>query len=272
MERTPLSRLRECVETGPPYEPAFLDMLRGDARAGAQALYRQCRRRLERNDAEASRIDGMMRLEREAAAHGFRRVAGIDEAGRGPLAGPIAAAAVVLREPVAGLDDSKRLSPDQRARLFDRLHADGHAIGVALIAPEDIDRAGIQSANYRAMLEAAARLDPAPDFLLVDGFSIPGCLIPHRRVVKGDRLSQSIAAASIVAKVTRDRIMDELDRRHPEYGFARHKGYATADHLEALRRFGPCPAHRRSFAPLAQSPRTGSLFAANQKDAVSCDV
>ena len=201
-----------------------------------------------------------MRFEREAAANGFRRVAGVDEAGRGPLAGPIVAAAVVLAEPVAGLNDSKLLTASQRQALYEILTEGRHSIGVGVIDEGTIDRHGIQPANYAAMAQAVGALTPPPDFLLVDGFLIRGCPLPQKPIVKGDRRSPSIAAASIIAKVTRDRIMDELDEQYPMYGFARHKGYATREHLDALSRLGPCPAHRRSFAPLAESATTGTLF------------
>lgn len=210
--------------------------------------------------AEDVRLEAMLCFERDAAVRGFRRVAGVDEAGRGPLAGPIVAGAVVLREPIPGLNDSKLLSEAQREDLFQRLQDGGHAVGCAIVSAEEIDALGIQPANYAAMLRAVAALTPQPDFLLVDGFSIPGCTTPHLRLVKGDRRSLSIAAASIIAKVTRDRLMIELDGRCPGYGFARHKGYATREHLDALKRLGPCPAHRRSFAPLATTLETASLF------------
>jgi ribonuclease HII len=184
------------------------------------------------------------------------------------LAGPIVAAAVVLSEPVTGLNDSKQLTEAAREALFEVLHAGAHTIGVSIIGPEAIDAMGIQPANYKAMLDAAAQLMPRADFLLVDGFRLPDCVIPHHRIVKGDCLSQSIAAASIVAKVTRDRIMVDMDRRYPGYGFAQHKGYCTRMHLEAVDRLGPCPIHRRSFAPLAQALVTGSLFASRTVERV----
>lgn len=202
---------------------------------------------------DARRAEAMLIFERELWAQGFARVAGVDEAGRGPLAGPLVAAAVVLSRPVPGLNDSKQLTAGQRERLFARLHDEAHAIGVALVEASEIDRHGIQRANYGAMARAVDALDPPPDFLLVDGFEIRGCPLPQKGVVKGDALSQSIAAASIVAKVTRDRIMEVLDRRFPGYGFAKHKGYGTREHLDALSRLGPCPAHRMSFAPLCDS-------------------
>ncbi len=206
------------------------------------------------------RDDILMQFEREAAANGFRRIAGVDEAGRGPLAGPIVAAAVVLAERVEGVNDSKQLTEAQREDLYGVLTEGAHDIGVAIIDADTIDRHGIQSANYAAMAQAAAALFPAPDFLLVDGFMIRGCPLPQKWIVKGDSRSASIAAASIVAKVTRDRIMNELDEQYPEYGFARHKGYGTREHLEVLARLGPCPFHRKSFAPLSEALAPGMLF------------
>lgn len=202
----------------------------------------------------------MLRFEREAGNSGFLRVAGVDEAGRGPLAGPLVAGAVILAFPVPGVTDSKLLTEARREELFEILSSGAHSIGVSVIPATEIDSHGIQSANYAAMVRALGRLEPPADFALVDGFNVPGCPIPQQRIVKGDRLSMSIAAASIMAKVTRDRMMVELDREYPQYGFARHKGYGTAEHLAALREHGPCPAHRRSFAPLAQPGETGELF------------
>ena len=196
------------------------------------------------------RDDILMQFEREAAANGFRRVAGVDEAGRGPLAGPIVAAAVVLAEQVEGLNDSKQLTETQREHLYAVLTEGARGIGVAVIDADTIDRHGIQSANYAAMAQAAAAIFPAPDFLLVDGFMIRGCALPQKSIVKGDSRSASIAAASIVAKVTRDRIMNELDEQYPEYGFAGHKGYGTKEHQNALARLGPCPIHRLSYEPV----------------------
>ncbi|MBX7256872.1 MAG: ribonuclease HII [Candidatus Hydrogenedentes bacterium] len=248
------------VEAGPPYSGAFLRDLETDERSGARALLAICHRMELRAKASKDRMEAMFRYEHEAKATGFRRVGGVDEAGRGPLAGPIVAGAVVLNEPIAGLNDSKLLKESERESLYERIMNDGHAVGVAVIEPEDIDRLGIQTANYRAMTLAATSLEPLPDFLLIDGFAVPGCPIPHRRIVKGDRLSQSIAAASIIAKVTRDRIMLQVDTEFPEYGFARHKGYATEEHLAAIERHGPCPVHRKSFAPFTSAAQTGSLF------------
>ncbi len=255
-----LDSLRAMAAAGPPYDNGFLASLQRDPRTSARALYARCVRRATRNAALVARADAMMQFEREAHAAGFKRIAGVDEAGRGPLAGPIVGAAVVLAEPVPGLNDSKQLTSEQRELLFAELHDGRHAIGVAMLAPEIIDLQGIQAANYSCMAQAAAKIDPSPDFLLVDGFAIPGCRWPHKRIVKGDCLSQSIAAASIIAKVIRDRIMIELDRAYPRYGFAQHKGYGTQAHLDAIKTHGPCPAHRKSFAPVAEWAETGVLF------------
>ena len=199
-------------------------------------------------------------LEKSAFSQGFTRVAGVDEAGRGPLAGPIVAAAAILDCPMPELDDSKKLTALQRETLFDRLLAGNHLVSVAEIGPGEIDQVGIQVANYSAMLQAVEGLAERPDYVLVDGFEIRGCSIPQRKVIKGDRRSQSIAAASILAKVTRDRIMEKLEEKFPGYGFARHKGYGTQEHMQAIEQLGPCPEHRMSFAPLSRPQETGSLF------------
>lgn len=260
MIRRTLDDLRRQVAAGPPYPRDLLEELRQDLREGARALYARCLRRTDRATAEQTRRERMMQFEREALENGFTRVAGVDEAGRGPLAGPVVAAAVVLATPLDGLNDSKQLTPELRDTLHARLMDGTHDVGIGAVGPEEIDRWGIQWANCDAMRRAVAALSKPPDFLLIDGFRLPGTTIPHRRIVKGDCRSISIAAASIIAKVTRDRIMAEVDARYPGYGFARHKGYATEEHLEALARLGPCAIHRRSFAPLAQRPETGSLF------------
>lgn len=204
--------------------------------------------------------DPMLAFEREGAAQGFTRIAGVDEAGRGPLAGPIVAAAVVLAGPVTGINDSKQLTWEARERFFEMLHGGGHAIGVAIIPAGEIDQFGIQQANYGAMARAVAQLVPAPDYLLIDGFRVPGLAQPQLKLIKGDSRSQSIAAASVIAKVTRDRLMVEYDEQYPEYGFAKHKGYGTRAHLDAIALHGPCPIHRMSFAPMSRPRETGQLF------------
>ncbi len=196
--------------------------------------------------------DEKWEFERKAREAGYRYIAGVDEAGRGPIAGPIVAAAVVLNDKIEGIDDSKRLNKRKREILFDILMSGEHDVGISIIPPEIIDSIGIQSANYRAMVEAVVKLKNKPDLVLVDGYYLSGLPCEVWRVVRGDRRCASIGAASIIAKVTRDRIMEEMDFAYPGYGFAKHKGYATKEHLMALERLGPCPIHRFSFAPLSE--------------------
>lgn len=188
-------------------------------------------------------------IENAVRRWGFCLVAGVDEVGRGCLAGPVLAAAVVLDpgRPVRGLKDSKLLSAAARERLYDDIVRRATAWATALVEPADIDVLNIHRASLKAMREAVATLTPLPDFVLVDGFLIPDLPMAQRAIVGGDRRSAAIAAASIVAKVTRDRLMDELHARDPRYGFDRHKGYATAEHVSAVARFGCSAAHRRSF-------------------------
>lgn len=208
--------------------------------------------------------------ERQLLKSGEARVAGVDEAGRGPLAGPVVAAAVILpscwiREGIPSalrdLNDSKQLSARRRDVFFELLQADSQIErAIAVASPETIDRLNILGATHGAMNRALAQLNVPPQVVLVDGLRVPSLRWRQIPIVGGDGRSYSIAAASVLAKVTRDRLMLELDRDYPHYGFARHKGYPTPDHLEALRKHGPCPAHRRSFAPLRL--RQAELFTA----------
>ncbi len=188
-------------------------------------------------------------FENEARHQGHRIVAGIDEAGRGPLAGPVVSAAVVLPEGIdlPGIDDSKKLTPARRNRLYDQLYGVARSIGIGVVDVVEIDRINILQASLQSMRMAVANLKPQADYLLIDGIFTLAGEIPQRAIKKGDSLSISIAAASIVAKVTRDRIMVQVDELFPEFGFRRHKGYPTKAHREAIARFGCCPIHRRTF-------------------------
>ena len=189
-----------------------------------------------------------------ARSAGHRLIAGLDEVGRGPLAGPVVAACVVLPDdfPLDGINDSKKLTERQRERAEVRIRAEAVAIGLGVVEPETIDRINILQATRLAMRQAFLQIDPFPDCVLIDGLPVPSFPCPNQQaIVGGDGLCASIAAASIVAKAARDRMMCAYDAVYPEYGFAGHKGYGAAKHLEALRVHGPCPIHRRSFSPVA---------------------
>lgn len=201
----------------------------------------------------------LIEFEEEAWARGWSRIGGVDEAGRGPLAGPVVAACVVLEADYlhansslfAGLTDSKKLTPARRQYFHDLLTSiPGASCAVGTVEAPDIDRLNILRATHLAMRRAIEGMPRAPDYLLIDGLPVPELPRPSKAIIKGDGLSLSIAAASVLAKVTRDRRMMDLDHIYPDYGFARHKGYPTPDHLLALRRHGPCPEHRRSFGPV----------------------
>ena len=198
-----------------------------------------------------------LREEMALYAEGYRHVAGLDEAGRGSWAGPVVAGAVIfpidrpdLSQQLEGVRDSKQLTPRQRDYLYPIIESTALAVGVGSVPPGEIDELGIVSATRQAMYLAIAQLDLPPDFLLIDFLNLPRPSIPQKSITRGDALSLSIAAASIVAKVTRDRWMVQLDARYPGYGFARHKGYGTRQHREALACFGPSPVHRLSYAPM----------------------
>ena len=189
-------------------------------------------------------------FERQARAAGYTFVAGIDEAGRGPLAGPVIAAAVILNPdaPVEGVNDSKKLTEQRRERLFELIMARALAVGVGQVDAATIDQINILQATRRAMLAAVQALSASPDLLLIDGITTIASPLPQQTIKQGDSRSASIAAASIIAKVTRDRMMGAYDTLYPDYGLLRHKGYGSAVHLAALRQHGPCPIHRMTFA------------------------
>ncbi|MCC6139110.1 MAG: ribonuclease HII [Nitrospira sp.] len=196
-------------------------------------------------------------FEQEARRCGYRRIAGVDEAGRGPLAGPVVSAAVILpvRCRLAGADDSKQLSASERERLYAEIMDRAVCVGVGSSTAEEIDRINILEATKLAMRRALAALSPAPDYLLIDAVRLTGVDMPVRPIIKGDALSLSIAAASIVAKVTRDRLMAQFHAVYPQYNFLAHKGYGTEDHLVRLAEHGPSPIHRRTFAPVLAAVR-----------------
>jgi len=247
-----------ALKPPPPHRANLVDIegletlgriLVADPRVGARKQGYRLLRLAEFHQAHRRRVAAMFEAEARLCPSDALHVAGMDEAGRGPLAGPVVAAAVVLGDgrPLSGLNDSKQVPEEVREELYETIVRASLRLGVGVVGPGLIERVNILQATYVAMRRAVAKLGTAPDYLLVDGFRVPGLDVPHRGVVGGDALCGSIAAASIVAKVTRDRIMRQVARRYPAYGFERNKGYGTAEHWEALRRHGPCPAHRPSF-------------------------
>jgi len=225
----------------------LMDSCRRDARKSVQTILR----RYERTLRERERLDAMYVYERAAVAAGHMLVAGVDEAGRGPLAGPVAVAAVILPQEahLPRINDSKKLSAAVREELFTQIVAIAISYHVALIDAETIDRMNILQATRMGMYEAIAALTPAPDEVLIDAVELK-LSMPSQSIIKGDAKSASIAAASILAKVTRDHLMEQYDTEYPHYGFAKHKGYGTQEHIDAIRKYGVCPIHRKSFEPI----------------------
>lgn len=247
--RLTLEELAARLKSPAALSPEEEELLHRDPRQGVRALLAGHRARRRQEVLEAERLQRMLDLERPFWERGICRVAGVDEAGRGPLAGPVVAAAVVMPPGVVleGLKDSKQLTAAQREELYCRIRHIALGVGVGIGPVELIDRVNIYHALMAAMRAALRRLPLQPEFVLVDGYPVRELDLPQQAVVGGDALCHGIAAASVVAKVTRDRIMAALHRRWPGYGFDQHKGYATAGHRAALARLGPCPCHRRSF-------------------------
>lgn len=227
--------------------PALLIQYEQDERAGVQALLVKARKKLEAYEEEVARCELLKKYEREYAA--YTNICGIDEVGRGPLAGPVVAGAVILPKDcdILYINDSKKLSEKKREELYDVIMEKAVAVGLGYSTPERIDEINILQATYEAMREAIGKLAVKPDLLLNDAVTIPEVTIRQVPIIKGDAKSISIGAASIVAKVTRDRLMVQYDEIYPEYGFASNKGYGAQMHIEALKKFGPSPIHRRSF-------------------------
>lgn len=228
--------------------PSFISAYETDTRNGVQTLVSQAKKRLEKLQKEMERIEKLKRYERAYGEdHVF--ICGIDEVGRGPLAGPVVAGAVILPKDchILYINDSKKLSEKKREELYDVIMEQAVAVGIGMASPQRIDEINILQATYEAMRQAISSLKVQPDLLLNDAVNIPEVEIEQVPIIKGDAKSISIGAASIVAKVTRDRLMVEYDTLMPEYGFASNKGYGSAAHIEALKKYGPTPIHRRSF-------------------------
>lgn len=226
----------------------LLALYREDSRKGVQALVKRYHKKEEDRKKEIARLEAMRCFERKYGDR-YHMICGIDEAGRGPLAGPVVAGAVILPEDceILYLNDSKKLSAAKREQLYEEITKKAVAYGVGMRSPERIDEINILQATYEAMQDAVGDLKVSPDLLLVDAVTIPKMEVKQVGIVKGDAKSVSIAAASIIAKVTRDRLMMEMDSRYPGYGFAQNKGYGSAAHMEAIKKLGPCPIHRKSF-------------------------
>jgi ribonuclease HII len=255
MARVSIAALRRrYVEEGRPIEASVDALLRADPRPGAKSILAAIERRRFDNRSEGQRLRKLLRYETAIWTTGVTRVAGVDEAGMSPLAGPVAAAAVVLAPSsrVPGVDDSKKLTPRVRARLAGEIKQVAVAWSVAFVDVDEIDTINIYQAGLLAMRRAVDGLSAEPEHLLVDARRLRSCATPQQAIVKGDAKSLSIAAASILAKTARDALMEQLDGVHPDYGFAQHKGYPVGAHLKALKRFGACPIHRRSFAPVRE--------------------
>ncbi len=227
--------------------PVLMEAYEADGRTGVQAEVTRAAKRLAAYEKEVARTEAMKRYEKEYWQAGF--VCGIDEVGRGPLAGPVVAGAVILPKDcdILYLNDSKQLTAAKREELYEVIMENAVAVGLGFVAPKRIDEINILQATYEAMRQAIAQLKVEPAVLLNDAVRIPGVSIPQVPIIKGDAKSISIAAASIIAKVTRDRLMVEYDGIFPAYGFASNKGYGATEHIAALKKYGPCPIHRRSF-------------------------
>jgi len=229
--------------------PAILRKLQRDSRTGARKLYQVLVRRYEEQKKEKNRLDAMLHFERLLWKAGIQHIAGVDEVGVGPLAGPVVAAAVVFPPgtEIDEVDDSKALDEETRRRLDEKIRDKASAVALGVVEVDEIDRINIYHAGIQAMRLALSSLPVTPQHILVDSRTVPGFTQPQNSFDKGDGINFSIAAASIVAKVYRDGLMTDLDKKYPGYGFASHKGYATPEHQRAIREFGPCPIHRRSF-------------------------
>ena len=228
--------------------PAFIEEYIRDGRPGVAKIIGQAQKRMEKLRVERERTEKLKEYEHQYESR-YHHICGIDEVGRGPLAGPVVAAAVILPRDcdILYINDSKKLTATRRVELYEVIMAKAEAVGIGVVSPDRIDEINILQATYEAMRQAVEELSVAPDLLLNDAVTIPGIPVPQVPIIKGDAKSISIGAASIIAKVTRDRMMEEYDKLFPGYGFAKNKGYGTSEHIDALRIAGASPIHRRSF-------------------------
>jgi ribonuclease HII len=250
MNKMPIAKIQQLLFSEEADE-TLIASLEKDERAGVRRLLEKWQKQQQKEQELLEKFKEMTRFEQKLRSQGYKSIAGIDEVGRGPLAGPVVAAAVILPEDfyLPGVDDSKKLNEQKREELFEKIQQEAEAIGIGVIEATEIDEINILEASKKAMLQAIVEIQSAPDYLLVDAVRLD-TPYPSESLIKGDARSISIAAASIVAKVTRDRMMKKLDGVYPQYGFASNMGYGTAAHLDALKKYGATPIHRMSFAPV----------------------
>ncbi|MFZ5753670.1 MAG: ribonuclease HII [Bacillota bacterium] len=249
LRRLTIEEIRKMLSTAPREAlPLIMARFQQDARKGVQTLLRRYQKELASQIAEEERLSILWEKETDLRKNGYTHIAGLDEAGRGPLAGPVVAACVVLSSgcSLPGLNDSKQLTLDARSKLAELIKEQCIAWSIGICDHQEIDRINIYQATIKAMVKAVQSLKIQPDYLIIDALKLP-LNIPQEGIVQGDCKCAAIAAASIIAKTYRDRVMDVLDQIYPQYGFKEHKGYATPRHVEAIRRYGPCEIHRQSF-------------------------
>ncbi|MDH5161173.1 ribonuclease HII [Heyndrickxia oleronia] len=254
MKSNTIKDIKEALKTVVTLDDPFIQQLELDERKGVQKLLQNWYKEQENIKVQHEKFNEMMKYENELARQGFEYIVGIDEVGRGPLAGPVVAAAVILPKgfKLLGINDSKQLSEKKREEYYHYIVENAISVGIGLITAEEIDQLNIYEATKKAMLEAITNLSIRPDYCLIDAMKL-NIPYPQHSIIKGDALSVSIAAASIVAKVTRDNLMKKYSTTYPEYKFERHMGYGTKEHLIAIKKYGPCPIHRKTFAPIKNS-------------------
>lgn len=240
----------------------MIDTLKADKRISVKRIVDKWEERRKAALKEKERLNALYRYERQFNEAGYGFIAGVDEAGRGPLAGPVMVAAVILPPDcyLQGLNDSKKLSASQREKLYEEINTVAIAINRCEVSAQVIDDINIYQATEAGMYRVIEGLPTAPQAVLIDAMPLNKLTIPSKSLIGGDSLSASIAAASIIAKVERDKIMDDLDSRYPMYGFSRHKGYGTQEHMKALAKYGPCPYHRLSFAPVGAAAQACGMM------------
>lgn len=252
MKNKSIAALKEYMQTNHLSEQA-IEQLQTDERKGVQRLLKSYKQKQELSRVQKQLFKEMYQIEQTRYEQGYTYIAGVDEAGRGPLAGPVVAAAVILpkRFKLLGLTDSKKLTEEQRNNFFQAIKSEAISYGLASVSNTIIDKINIYEATKKAMTRAVMQLDPRPDYALIDAVKLDAVPYPAEAIIKGDEKSITIAASSVLAKVTRDQIMKDIAEEHPQYGFENHKGYGTKEHLSMLKKHGITPYHRVSFTPVS---------------------